>query len=196
VQHFFNEIIITEKSKSGEYLLSIMQNVDTKAYFLFLHYILNFFNIFNAYFQAEETRIYLLQSKSFNLLTDMSRNFLKPEILESLPNVTFSLEENQKLLDISLGQECEEYLSYLTQEGHIDVVTTIRRNCLQFYITAAKEMLQRLPIKNKFLYKLKVFRSCTSLFDDDRETSFNDVSFIAETLGDFDKTGLKEFLQI
>ncbi|EZA46690.1 hypothetical protein X777_03303 [Ooceraea biroi] len=45
IQHFLNEIIITEKSKSGEYLLSIMQNVDTKAYFLFLHYILNFFNI-------------------------------------------------------------------------------------------------------------------------------------------------------
>ncbi|EZA60855.1 hypothetical protein X777_13057 [Ooceraea biroi] len=117
IQHFLNEIIITEKSKSGEYLLSIMQNVDTKAYFLFLHYILNFFNIFNAYFQAEETRIYLLQSKSFNLLTDISRNFLKPEILENLPNVTFSSEENKKLLDISLGQECEEYLSYLTQEG-------------------------------------------------------------------------------
>ncbi|EZA47181.1 hypothetical protein X777_16585, partial [Ooceraea biroi] len=58
-----------------------------KSIFLFLDYILNFFNIFNAYFQAEKTRIYLLQPKLFNLLADISRNFLKPEIVRILPNI-------------------------------------------------------------------------------------------------------------
>ncbi|EZA62768.1 uncharacterized protein LOC105274686 [Ooceraea biroi] len=204
IKHFLTETLINEKSTSGEYLLSIMQNVDTKAYFLFLNYILNFFNTFNAYFQVEETRIHLLQQKSFNLLVDISQHFLKPEILRLLPNVTFHLEDNQRPLEIfrleenhrldniSLGEECEEYLSHLIKTGHIDVVTTIRDNCLQFYIITAEEILKRLPITNKFLCKLKVFKPQTSLFDEDRKTSFNDVSFIAETLGDFDKPGLKE----
>lgn len=193
IKHFLNERVVNEKSKSGEYLLSIMQNVDVKPYFLFLKYILNFFNTFNAYFQAEETRIHLLQSKSVILLTDISRNFLKPEVSRLLPDVTFSLEDNHKLLsDIYLGNECEKYLSDLINTDHVDVIDTIRRNCLKFYITAAEEILKRLPISNIFLQKLKIFRPYTSLFDDNRETTFNDVSFIATTFGDFDQDGLKE----
>jgi len=63
IQHFFTDMIMTQKSTSGENLLCMMQNVDIKAYLLFLKYILHFFNNFNIYFQAVETRIQLLQPK-------------------------------------------------------------------------------------------------------------------------------------
>jgi len=127
IQYFLNEIVITEKTKSGEYLLSIMSNVDTKAYFLFLKYILNFFNAFNAFFQALETRIHLLQPKSLNFLFKICQHFLKDEHLKPFSmNIIFSLKENQKILnEINLGSECEEYLNKIMMQGHKDVVTTV-----------------------------------------------------------------------
>lgn len=60
IKHFLIEMTVSEKTKSGEYLLIIMENVETKAYFLFLKYALNLFNSFNAFFQAHETKIHLL----------------------------------------------------------------------------------------------------------------------------------------
>jgi len=76
---FLIRMIISEKSKTGEYLLSIMQSLDVKAYLLFLKHILNFFNSFNTFFQALETRVHFLQPKSLQLLIIISKHFLKPE---------------------------------------------------------------------------------------------------------------------
>jgi len=124
----------------------------------------------------------------------ISKNFLKPELLKHLlTNISFNEKENHKSLDnITLGPECEEYLFKLIKEGHANVTTIIRQNCLQFYITAAEEIRKRLPVNNIFLYKLQVFQSHIALYDNNRETSFNDVSFIAETLNGFDQDGLKK----
>ncbi|EZA46423.1 hypothetical protein X777_00172, partial [Ooceraea biroi] len=194
VQHFLNEMVVSEKTKSGEYLLSLMNNVDTKAYFLFLKYVLNCFNSFNAFFQAHETRIHLLHSKSVKFLMQISQNFLKPEACKDiLTNISFSEENNHKPVnDINLGIECEEYLNELFTEGHADVIRNIRVNCMQFYVTAAEEITKRLPIHDKFLFKLQVFEPRIALFDSNRETSFNDVSFISKHLGGFYDHGLKE----
>jgi len=94
--------------------------------------------------------------------------------------------------EIILGTECEEYLNELTLKGHRNIVNIVRENCLTFYVTAAEEIRERLPINNIFLSKLQVFRPHISLFDNNRETSFNDVSFITKTIGGFDENGLKK----
>jgi len=175
-----------------------MRKVDTKAYFLFLKYILNEFNAFNAFFQGLETRIHLLQPKSVNFLFKVCKNFLKDELLksfnaENVINIIFSLKENQKdLHEITFGFDCNEYLNELMMQGHEDIVTTVRENCLSFYVTAAEEIRKRLPINNIFLSKLNVFRPFVSLFNNDRETSFNDVSYIVKTIGGFNEDDLKK----
>jgi len=51
IKHFLNEMVVSGKTESGEYLLSIMQNIVMKAYLLFLKYILNFLNTFNTFFK-------------------------------------------------------------------------------------------------------------------------------------------------
>ncbi|EZA46915.1 hypothetical protein X777_00699, partial [Ooceraea biroi] len=139
--YFLSEMVMSEKSKSGEYLLSIMKNVDTKAYFFF-KYIFNLFNSFNAFFQAVETRIHLLHSQSVNFLLQVCKYFLTQEHLKSpINNIVFSVKENQKALhDITLGSDCDEYLHDLMVQGHIDTVTTVQENCLAFYVTAAQEI--------------------------------------------------------
>lgn len=171
-----------------------MQRHDVKAYFLFLEHILYTFNSFNAFFQAAETRVYLLQPKSVKFLTTICEYFLKPELLKNVcNNIQFSQQENQKSLnEVNLGFECEEYLDKLMKEGHTDIVAHVRKNCLQFCVTAAEEISKKLPINDKFLSKLKVLEANVALSDSDREISFNDVSFIAQTFGGFDEDGLKK----
>lgn len=193
IKHILEEIIMVEKTKNGENLLYVMQNVDIKAYLLFLKYILRFFNEFNTFFNVVETRIHLLQPKSLDFLTEICKKFLKPEILKDLPNVTFRKVENYKALDdITLGKECEEYLCQLMTDGYTNVVSTIRKNCLQFYVTAAEEIYKKLPVNDIFLKKLKVLLPHVALLNTDRKTSYNDLSFIAATIGGFDKIGLKK----
>jgi len=43
IRYFLYEIVESEKAGPAKNLLSIMDNVETKAYFLFLQYILDFF---------------------------------------------------------------------------------------------------------------------------------------------------------
>jgi len=75
-------------------------------------------------------------------------------------------------------------------QGHKDEVTTVRKNCLSFYVTAAEEIRKRLPVDHIFLSKLNVFSPSMALFHD-REKSFKDVSFVAKIIDGFDKDALK-----
>ena len=172
-----------------------MRKVDIKAYYLFLKYILKDFIAFNAFFQAVETRIHLLHSKSVQFLFKICKHFLKDELMksftENIMNIVFSEKENHKVLDeITFGSDCNEYLNEIIMQGHENDVATVRENCLSFYVTAAEEIRKRLPINNIFLSKLNVFRPYITLFNTDRETSFKDVSFVAKIINDFDEDGL------
>lgn len=103
-------------------------------------------------------------------------------------NIDFAQKGNQKpLIEINLRLQCEKHFNTLIQERRTDIVNNIRENCLQFYVITAEEICKRLLINDKFLSKLKVFEANLTLFDSDRENSFNDVSFIAETFGGFDQ---------
>jgi len=193
IELFLREIVMSDKTKTGENLLCTMQKPDLKAYLYFLKHILHFLNSFNAFFQALETRIHLLQPKSFQLLIMICKHFLKPEFVHNISNnFEFSKEEYKKSLnDIYLGDECEKYLKELIIKGYANEVAIVQKNCLQFYVTAAQEICNKLPVNDKFLSKLKVFESDTALYNINRETSFNEVSFVAQAIGGFDDSGLR-----
>lgn len=143
----------------------------------------------------------MLQSESVKLKKKCT-NFLKLEFLKSVcTHISFSEKKMQKPLhEIDLETKCEEYLNDLFKEEDTELVhdykhkniADIRENCLQFYITAAEEIRKRLLIDDEFLSKLKVLKPDIALFDDNRAVSFNDVSFIAHTLGDFDEENLQK----
>jgi len=59
-------------------------------------------------------------------------------------------------------------------------------------VTAAQDICTKLPINEIFLSKLKVFESDMALYNSNREASFNDVSFVAQTFGGFDDNTLRK----
>ncbi|KYN09439.1 hypothetical protein ALC57_18445 [Trachymyrmex cornetzi] len=54
LQNYFVLAVVEDKLKSAEVILSHLNDDIFKAYFLFLKYVLNFFNSFNALFQSRE----------------------------------------------------------------------------------------------------------------------------------------------
>ena len=114
VLHFLQELVVSEKTKSGDHLLIIMQNPEAKAYLLFLKYVLEYFNDFSLFFQSQQTRIHLLQNTAKTLLFDILRHFLEPQLLKHMDSVKlidFSRGDNQIALDsIHLGPDCDTFL--------------------------------------------------------------------------------------
>jgi len=71
----------------------------------------------------------------------------------------------------------------LNQEAQIEIVKSVYDNCLTFYDIAAKEIRNKLFVKDKFLSKLRIFEPKFALQQENEKNSLNnsvqDVSFVA-----------------
>jgi len=90
----------------------------------------------------------------------------------------------------NLGPECEEYFEELMQEQK-DVVTVVRKNCLNILCDCYIRNSHNKCLVTVFI-KITSFYTFVSLFYTNRETSFNDISFIIKTISGFAETALKK----
>jgi len=58
--NYFVLATVEDNSKSAEIILAQLNNSSNEAYFLFLKYVLNFFNSFNALFQSRKILVHLV----------------------------------------------------------------------------------------------------------------------------------------
>ncbi|KYM93673.1 hypothetical protein ALC62_15723 [Cyphomyrmex costatus] len=187
----------SEKSKSGAALLSMMQNPEIHAYLLFLEYILDAFNKFNAFFQTEEIKVHLLQSAAENLLKTVLKNVIKAPLLNFVSEGTINplLACNRLFPDRVMVREACQDLDQLNQD-HGEIVQSVYDNCLTFHNIAAKEIRDRLFIKDEFMSKLRIFEPKFTLQQEDEKNSPNnsvqDVLFVAQRFDGFDEEMLKE----
>jgi hypothetical protein len=129
-----------------------MQDVYIKCYLLFLKYALNFINSFNALFQSRYVLIHKLYDESQKILTQICGNFVKVEICleKDLSKVNLKHPDCHLPLNaIIVGIECSKMLDVLSAQDK----ENFRKKCLLFYITAATEIQDRLPIQNDFFLK-------------------------------------------
>ncbi|XP_008180143.1 uncharacterized protein LOC103308486 [Acyrthosiphon pisum] len=82
--HYFQLAVFEDKLKSAEFILGELQNSYTKAYLLFLKYVLNCFNSFNALFQSRSILLHKLSTASVQLLKEFCSHFLKVDILNQI----------------------------------------------------------------------------------------------------------------
>ncbi|KYN13185.1 hypothetical protein ALC57_14629, partial [Trachymyrmex cornetzi] len=148
-------------------LLSLMQNSEIQAYLLFLEYILD---AFNASFQTEETKVHLLQSAAENLLKTVLKNVIKASLLNfvSMRTINPLLACNRLSPDqIMVAEACQDLLDRLNQEVQGEIVKSVYDNRLAFYDIAAKEIRNKLFVKDKFLSKLRIFEPILALQQED-----------------------------
>jgi len=70
---------------------------------------------------------------------------------------------------VLIGLTCQDLLDELNQEGQGEIVKSIYANCLSFYDIAAKEIRQRLFVKEEFLNKLRIFEPKIVLQEDKKK---------------------------
>lgn len=146
---------------SAKFILDLLQNTEVKAYLLFLKYVLNFFNSFNALFQSKKVLIHVLHLKTNKLLHQICRNYMKSEIAmeEDLTKINLALPSYFLDLEkIVLGPECTAILKTVSYEKQ----QTFRKHILKFYTTAAEDLQKRMPNV--------IFRACSFL---DPNIAFN-----------------------
>jgi len=90
-----------DKSKTAQDINNELKNpyttfISFKAYFYFMKYRLEFFNRFNAMFQADRVKIHQLTSECTELLSNLCQNFMKLEVLCDLTSVDAKKEVSNK----------------------------------------------------------------------------------------------------
>lgn len=186
---------LNEKSKSKAVLLTMMRNPEIRAYFLFLEYILKAFNKFHASFESQDTKVYLLQPAAEDLLRSVVRNVVKNKLLDSAISGVIDpfLACNRLSSDqVIVGRACQEFLNRLNRKGRDDIVKSIYANCFLFYNIAAKEIREKIFVKEEFLSKLRIFDLKFALQRKDEDNSVQDVLFVAKRFDEFDEEMLQK----
>lgn len=161
---YFRVAVVEDKLLSAENILRSMENSYTKAYLLFLKYVLNILNKFNALFQSRTILIHKISDASENILKEFLTHFIKTDVLNNVQLHTINVDDHNNFLQndrVFLGTECEDYINNFNSE----VVTEIKNKCLEFFIQAAIEIKKRLPINNLFFKQLKFIDPKIALTD-------------------------------
>ncbi|XP_067214890.1 zinc finger BED domain-containing protein 5-like [Linepithema humile] len=177
LKNFFILAVVKDKLKSAEIILNQLNDNCIKAYLLLLKYSLNFFNEFNVLFQACKVLIHTLFENSQQLICEIAQNFIIPEALKCIVN--FNINNKKNIKDINMLVRNVSLLETL----FLECAQEIKLNCLEFYITAVREMLKRLPYRDTVFEQLIFLQPKVALYDETR-IQFKDLTFIATRIGD------------
>ena len=195
---FVRQEAAEESKPDVKNLLQDMANPFTEPYLAFLEYIFKIFNVFNLHFQSAGTRVHEMHFKSMEFLKEIASHFIKPQLLNHIDfvkQIDFSLPQNQIVLDdIELERGCNLLLRQILEVTleEIENMKKFRMTCLNFYTNSVMVINKRFPMDDEFLKKLEVFSGPKALFDSNRLSTFEDVSFISKELGAFDEEELQK----
>lgn len=149
LQHFFLLASTEDHLKQTKFILDALNCSETKAYLLFLKYVLNFLNSFNALFQAKTVLIHQLGAESRRIYFKFCNNFIKPSEIKIDVNCNLPI-NFVDIWKVYLGSDCENFILNL----EVDVQKKIRLKCLEFYSVCCREMQNRLPMQDIFFNEL------------------------------------------
>jgi len=169
----FPNCYFEDKLKSAEFILGELQNSYSKAYLLFLKYVLNSFNSFNALFQSKSILLHKLSSASVQLMKEFCSNFIKVDCLNQTHISKINVKNPNNFLSVKnvfLGHDCENFIKDLPRS----TIEQIKSTYLSFYCTTALEIKSRLPIDNPLYTELQ-FIDHTKILDSNND--WNDFEF-------------------
>lgn len=151
-----------------------------------LKYSLNIFNNFNTLFQSRTILVHKLFENNQNLIQNFARNFVVPEALADI--ATLNVDDEKCLVhlnDIYVGPDCERFLAAQS----LECAQEFKLTCLEFYKTAVKEMIKRLPFNDNFFELLTFIDPKVALYDEGR-LKISNLTDIAVRIGQINITKL------
>lgn len=154
-----------------------MENSFTKAYLLFLRYVLNIINSFNALFQNKKVLIHQIFEASTNIFKYFCSNYIKSGVLNHNRLKDINVADPINYLPskkIVFGTEYDDYIKEFPET--YDLVKT---KCLDFYVTAAIEMKKRLLVYNNMFEQLRFLDPNYALYEYNTNEDCLDIDFKA-----------------
>lgn len=191
LMHYFRIAVVEDKLHMAETILKAMENHFTKAYLLFLKYVLNIMNLFNALFQSKTVLIHKITEASENILKDFCSNFIKLDVLSNSDITNIDVTDPNNFLpskSINLGMDCNEYIKHFSPVNY----EQIKNICLEFYTSAALEIKKRLPIKNIIFQQLRFLDPKLALYGNSQNNLDIDFKILTEKLNDLNDLNLIE----
>ncbi|XP_076673658.1 uncharacterized protein LOC143371905 isoform X2 [Andrena cerasifolii] len=153
--------VVTEgKSKVASKILRNFNCPYTKAYVQFINYVLNIFTGINRLFQSSKVLIHCLLPESLRLVRLLGGNFIKSEYITA-PNIhEIDVYNEANLLPmrtIYIGAEAMATINKITNSKLQDEKQIIQfyTNIKNFYQSAFKNIVKRLPFNEPFLNSLE-----------------------------------------
>ena len=149
-----------EQLVSVQRIVSQLENITTKAYLLFLSEALQVINVFNLIMQRENSSIHILYREMVILYKKILMAFLKPNCVSTICSGT--LDDLKKCIEkqsstflsfeeVDIGLTTEAYLEERIKLGEISKrgAKQVRETCTSFWVEAAIQARQRLPLDNR-----------------------------------------------
>ncbi|KAJ8667850.1 hypothetical protein QAD02_009513 [Eretmocerus hayati] len=172
LNYFTVEVFKHQEDQERIKILGWLQDRRLQALVAFLGYNLDFFNKFNAQYQAKELLAPKLWRSIETLMSNIASNHVRPEALPHITSIDFNLAENARVLhEIVVGENCLQVLNRLPPED----VTYVRQFAEKFYVKFIIEMRSRLLEHRPLLENLIFLEPSVALAED---RNFSNIEFV------------------
>lgn len=177
LQLYFIDAVSNRDLLAAENILQKLNDPTTKLFLQFLDFVLPFFTNLNKEMQSESPKIHILYKNVTNILKTIYDCFINRNILNttSVENVDYKNPRNfLPIEDIYFGANVLKSIS--ENKLSPDQLHFFRTRCLDFYVEACTQIIQRFPLKNNPLSKFQFLDP--AIVKDGSVQSLTDVVFM------------------
>ena len=145
-----------ERSSSIQRISTSLEKPLTKVYLMFLSSALQVINAFNKLMQIQAPTVHFLHREVQSFVKKLLLRFMLPSVVQETQVSLIDLDDTSQYLpveEVFVGDRARRYL-----DGEYDLQTNEVRifceTCKQFWLTAAKYAVKKLPIDSDFLNSL------------------------------------------
>ncbi|CAH2009382.1 unnamed protein product [Acanthoscelides obtectus] len=155
---FFTDAAMSEGVLAAQNILNDLKDPLTKAFLLFLQFVLPLFNNLNREMQAEKPKIHSLYSSISSSYKVLLEYFIKRDVIESQPLKAINYRDPGNFLpleELYLGAKIP--LLMLDRDSNL----TLRKRCLEFFVESAHQICKRFDFNNEVLINMKLIDPAT-----------------------------------
>ncbi|GAB6031317.1 hypothetical protein CHUAL_014242 [Chamberlinius hualienensis] len=167
---FLEKRVVESESAIANALLREATNPYSKAYFLFLSYILSQFEVMHSLLRSTNVSSYRLIKDFLTHFRGYCQHFIAPAVGMVSDLTKIDLEDEKNLLpekSIFVGKECQEYLKEMEED---ELTTQFMGQCRRFLQVAAIQILNRIPMNDVVLNMLTFMDPSVAFSSDGRVT--------------------------
>ncbi|CAI6372540.1 unnamed protein product [Macrosiphum euphorbiae] len=169
---FFTDKWLSEKLLSTESIYKQLLDPFTKAYFMFLEFILPKFTYLNQYFQTEKVILPNLHEKMEFTFKEILMYYMNKKYVLQTPLGELNPEDHENILpgkQIYVGYKLSTYLSSRVITSRQDLLSEFKTKCTEFYMVSCSQIKKRYNFSDTVLPLIRMLTPSVAVSFNKRE---------------------------